>query len=177
MRPPATRPVAVPQPRDPGALMPLMTRRAPWTPSPREDEVAVVCGGWEADMKDAPSPIHGSNTAAAARPFPLLLLLAAAAAVPTLSSGCKRDRPISTGMFLSVYTYTLLVRILCTRDMLYALSLYCRLLMWRHHACIMGWDKHLFDFFWRILWGVCVRVRGISEVLTSPFLFSCFGIV
>ncbi|RNC33916.1 hypothetical protein TcCL_Unassigned03340 [Trypanosoma cruzi] len=31
MRPPATRTVAVPQPRDPGALMPLMTRRAPWT--------------------------------------------------------------------------------------------------------------------------------------------------
>ncbi|KAF8306224.1 hypothetical protein TcBrA4_0032200 [Trypanosoma cruzi] len=58
-------------------------------PSPREDEAAVVCGGWEADMKDAPPPIHGSNSAAAACPFPLLLLLAAAAAVPTLSSGCK----------------------------------------------------------------------------------------
>ncbi|RNC40165.1 hypothetical protein TcCL_NonESM10393 [Trypanosoma cruzi] len=94
-------------------------------PPPREDDAAVVHGGWEADMKDAPPPIHGSNTAAAACPFPLLLLLAAAAAVPTLSSGCKRERPTSTGMFLSVYTYTLLVCILCTRDMLYALSLFC----------------------------------------------------
>ncbi|KAF8278491.1 hypothetical protein TcBrA4_0113250 [Trypanosoma cruzi] len=116
-------------------------------PPPREDEAAVVCGGWEAEMRDAPPPIHGSNSAAAAFPFPLLLLLAAAAAVPTLSSGCKRERPISSGMFLLVYTYTLLVCILCTKDMLYALSLYCRSLMWRHHACIMGWDNNLFDFF------------------------------
>ncbi|RNC36494.1 hypothetical protein TcCL_Unassigned00546 [Trypanosoma cruzi] len=119
-------------------------------------------------MKDAPPPIHGNNSAAAAFPFPLILLLAAAATVPTLSSGCKRERPISTGMSLSVYTYTLLVCILCTKDMLYALSLFCWLLMWRHHACIMGWDKKLFDFFWRILWGVCVRVRGICVVLISP---------
>ncbi|RNC38121.1 hypothetical protein TcCL_NonESM12668, partial [Trypanosoma cruzi] len=123
---------------------------------PPKEDAAVVRGGWEADMKDAPPPIHGNNAAAAACPFPLLLL-AAAAAVPTLSSGCKRERPISTGMFLSVHTYTLLVCILCTRDMLYALSLFCRSLMWRHHACIMGWDKKLFDFFWRMLW-VCVCV-------------------
>ncbi|KAF8307027.1 hypothetical protein TcBrA4_0021000 [Trypanosoma cruzi] len=75
-------------------------------PSPREDEAAVVHGCWEADMKDAPSPIHGSNSAAAACPFPLLLLLAAAAAVPTLGSGCKRDRPISTSMFLSVFIHS-----------------------------------------------------------------------
>ncbi|RNF03420.1 hypothetical protein TcG_11422 [Trypanosoma cruzi] len=88
MRPPATRPVAVPQPLDSGALKPLMTRRAPWTLR-RGKMKWRWCGGWEADMKDAPSPIHGSNSAAAACPFPLLLLLAAAAAVPTLSSGAS----------------------------------------------------------------------------------------
>ncbi|EKG02341.1 hypothetical protein TCSYLVIO_006637 [Trypanosoma cruzi] len=54
-------------------------------------------------MKDAPPPIHGNNSAAAAFLLPLLLLLAAAAAAPTLSSGCRRERPISTGMSLSVF--------------------------------------------------------------------------
>ncbi|EKG03676.1 hypothetical protein TCSYLVIO_005273 [Trypanosoma cruzi] len=97
-------------------------------------------------MKDAPPPIHGNNSVAAACPFPLLLLLAAAAAVPILSSGARE-----TGLYQLAcsyqYLYALLVRILCTRDMLYALSLFCRSLMWRHHACIMGWDNHLFDFF------------------------------
>ncbi|EAN99288.1 hypothetical protein TcCL_NonESM11640 [Trypanosoma cruzi] len=176
MRPSATRPVAVPQPRDPRALMPLMPRRAPWTLR-RGRMKRRWCAGLGGGHEGRPAPVHGNNTAAAACPFQLILLLAAAAAVPTLSNGCKRERPISTGMFLSVYTCTLLVCILCTRDMLYALSLYCRSLIWRHHACIMGWDKKLFDFFWRILWGVCVRVRGICVVLISLFLFTCFGIV
>ncbi|EKG00948.1 hypothetical protein TCSYLVIO_008084, partial [Trypanosoma cruzi] len=75
-------------------------------PSPREDEAAVVCGGWEADMKDAPPPIHGNNSVAAACPFPLLLLLAAAAAVPTLSSGCKRKAYINWHVPISIYIHS-----------------------------------------------------------------------
>ncbi|RNE98583.1 hypothetical protein TcG_12240 [Trypanosoma cruzi] len=78
-------------------------------PSPREDEAAVVCGGWEADMKDAPPPIHGNNSAAAAFPFPLLLLLAAAAAVPAFSSGCKREAYINWHVPVSIYILCLSV--------------------------------------------------------------------
>ncbi|ESS62093.1 hypothetical protein TCDM_10285 [Trypanosoma cruzi Dm28c] len=57
-------------------------------------------------MKDAPPPIHGNNSVAAACPFPLLLLLAAAAAVPTLSSGCKREAYINWHVPFSIYIHS-----------------------------------------------------------------------
>ncbi|EAN93334.1 hypothetical protein Tc00.1047053506131.60 [Trypanosoma cruzi] len=128
-------------------------------------------------MEDAPPPIHGSNTAAAACPFPLLLLLAAAAAVPTLSNGYKREAYINWHVPVSIYIHSACPYTLYQGHAVCTLPLLCWLLMCRHHACIMGWDKKLFDFFWSIQWGVCVRVRGICVVLISLFLFSCFGIV
>ncbi|RNC33974.1 hypothetical protein TcCL_Unassigned03281 [Trypanosoma cruzi] len=75
-------------------------------PPPREDDAAVVRGGWEADMEDAPPPIHGSNTAVAAFLLPLILLLAVAAAVPTLSSGCKREAYINWHVPVSIYIHS-----------------------------------------------------------------------
>ncbi|RNC56511.1 hypothetical protein TcCL_ESM05926 [Trypanosoma cruzi] len=86
MRPPATRPVAAPQPRDPRALMPLMPRRAPWTLR-------------RGRMKRR----WGANTQQWVQ---------------------ERKAHINWHVPISIYICALLVCILCTKDMLYALFLF-----------------------------------------------------
>ncbi|EKF30727.1 hypothetical protein MOQ_005455, partial [Trypanosoma cruzi marinkellei] len=119
-------------------------------PPPREDDAVAVRGGWEADMEDAPPPIHGNNTAAADYPSPpSLACRCRRRRANTQLSGCvdavarrgdsdrvlrgphsavgAREKTLYQLTCLSQYIhiYDFLVCMLCTGEMLYALFVFC----------------------------------------------------